>query len=203
MSRSAPSGAGASATRRREPTVSTTAAWAGSRRGARRWTRWRGCWSCDPLLGPHGQALPREAGGRSRLQAQLQLAAAELASPWAQARGAHAWGAPAQAAAPRPARRLHQDGSSEWVPGHLIVTTMRPAITRPSSSPKRAPCRASRGVRGDPGQGPVRETADSADTPLVLHHDRPRLSACGQAAGGPPTEFNSRPRPRTRAPPFL
>ena len=27
-------------------------------------------------------------GGRSRLQAQLQLAAAELASPWAQARGA-------------------------------------------------------------------------------------------------------------------
>ena len=30
----------------------------------------------------------REAGGRSRLQAQLQLAAAELASPWAQARGA-------------------------------------------------------------------------------------------------------------------
>ena len=33
-----------------------------------------------PLLGLHGQALPREAGGRSRLQAQLQLAAAELAS---------------------------------------------------------------------------------------------------------------------------
>ena len=53
-----------------------------------------------PLLGLHGQALPREAGGRSRLQAQLQLAAAELASPWAQARGAQAWGAPAQAAAP-------------------------------------------------------------------------------------------------------
>ena len=46
-SRSAPSGAGATATRRREPTVSTTAAWAGSRRGARRWTRWRGCWSCS------------------------------------------------------------------------------------------------------------------------------------------------------------
>ena len=57
-----------------------------------------------PLLGLHGQALPREAGGRSRLQAQLQLAAAELASPWAQARGAQAWGAPAQAAAPCPAR---------------------------------------------------------------------------------------------------
>ena len=30
-----------------EPTVSTTAAWAASRRGARRWTRWRGCWSCS------------------------------------------------------------------------------------------------------------------------------------------------------------
>ena len=57
-----------------------------------------------PLLGLHGQALPREAGGRSRLQAQLQLAAAELASPWAQARGAQAWGAPAQAAAPCSAR---------------------------------------------------------------------------------------------------
>ena len=27
--------------------VSTTAAWAGSRRGARRWTRWRGCWRCS------------------------------------------------------------------------------------------------------------------------------------------------------------
>ena len=49
--------------------------------------------------------LPREAGGRSRLQAQLQLAAAELRiSPWAQARGAQAWGAPAQASAPCPAR---------------------------------------------------------------------------------------------------
>ena len=49
--------------------------------------------------------FPREAGGRSRLQAQLQLAAAELASPWAQARGAQAWGAPAQAgrAVPCPA----------------------------------------------------------------------------------------------------
>ena len=48
-------------------------------------------------------------------------------SPWAQARGAHAWGAPAQR--PRralPGMMLHQDGSShEWVPGRwwdLIVT---------------------------------------------------------------------------------
>ena len=66
-----------------------------------------------PLLGPHGQALPREAGGRSRLQAQLQLAAAELASPWAQARGAQAWGAPAQAAAPCPARHDAASGRLE------------------------------------------------------------------------------------------
>ena len=48
-----------------------------------------------------------------RLQAQLQLAAAELASPWAQARGAHAWGAPAQAAAPRPARHDAASGRLE------------------------------------------------------------------------------------------
>ena len=66
-----------------------------------------------PLLGLHGQALPREAGGRSRLQAQLQLAAAELASPWAQARGAQAWGAPAQAAAPRAPRHDAASGRLE------------------------------------------------------------------------------------------
>ena len=60
---------------------------------------------------------PREAGGRSRLQAQLQLAAAELASPWAQARGAQAWAH--RRKRPRrelPGMMLHQDGSShEWV----------------------------------------------------------------------------------------
>ena len=71
-----------------------------------------------------GQALPREAGGRSRLQAQLQLAAAELASPWAQARGAQAWRKRPRRALP--GMMLHQDGSShEWVPGRwwdLIVT---------------------------------------------------------------------------------
>ena len=72
-----------------------------------------------PLLGLHGQALPREAGGRSRLQAQLQLAAAELASPWAQARGAQAWGAPAQAAAPCPARH-------DVAPGRLRATSGSP-----------------------------------------------------------------------------
>ena len=34
--------------------------------------RWRGCWSCStPATGPHGET----AGGRSRLQAQLQAAA--------------------------------------------------------------------------------------------------------------------------------
>ena len=146
VSRSAPSGAGATATRRREPTVSTTAAWAASRRGAR-WTRWRGCWSCsDPLLGLHG-ALPRElvADPASSAATTARLSA----SPWAQARGAQAWGNRRK----RPRRALPgmmlPDGSShEWVPGrwwdhrHERVWTMRPATyLLGSSSPKRAPCR--------------------------------------------------------------
>ena len=90
MSRSAPSGAGATATRRREPTVSTTAAWAASRRGrapvdevARvlelfdtRYWDFTAKHFHEKLVADHG------------FQAQLQLAAAELASPWAQARGA-------------------------------------------------------------------------------------------------------------------
>ena len=77
VSRSAPSGAGATATRRREPTVS------GDRRlgrdpgaASRRWTRWSagaGVACRHRATGTvDGQALPREAGGRSRLQAQLR-----------------------------------------------------------------------------------------------------------------------------------
>ena len=101
------------------------------------------------LLGLHGQALPREAGGRSRLQAQLQLAAAELASPWAQARGAQAWGAPAQAAAPCPARMmLHRASSHEWVPGRWwdLIVTMDDATAISIAEEGGA-------VRGDPGKG--------------------------------------------------
>ena len=51
----------------------------------------------------HRQALPREAGRRARLRAQLQLGAADLAGSWAQASGAQARCAPAQASAPRAA----------------------------------------------------------------------------------------------------
>ena len=54
----------------------------------------------------HGTSRPSTV---EKLVATLQAHAttgdaAELASPWAQARGAQAWGAPAQAAAPCPAR---------------------------------------------------------------------------------------------------
>ena len=50
-----------------------------------------------PLLGLHRQALPREAGGGARQQAQLQLGAVGLAGLWAQVaprRGAHRPSAP-------------------------------------------------------------------------------------------------------------
>ena len=83
----------------------------------------------DTRLGLHGQALPREAGGRSRLQAQLQLAAAELASPWRRR------AAPRRDRRKRPRRALpgmmlHQDGSShEWVPGRCLIVTMDDATS--------------------------------------------------------------------------
>ena len=69
---------------------------------------------------------------------KLQLAAAELArtySPWAQARGAHAWGAPAQAAAPRPARhdaasgRLEPRVGPRSMVGRLLIVTMDDATS--------------------------------------------------------------------------
>ena len=149
-----------------------------------------------PLLGPHGQALPREAGGRSRLQAQLQLAAAELASPWAQARGAQAWGAPAQAAAPCPARHDAASGRLEPRVGPRSMVgpdrhhgTMRPAIsTRPSSSPKRAPCRASRGCPRR--SGPRACSARSTPTAPATTGTRPR----------PAARWTRTPRPRSAAP---
>ena len=83
--------------------------------------------SCSPLLGLHRQALPREAGG-ARLRAQLQLGAVDLAGLWAQASGAQARRAPAQAPAPcAPRHDGAPDGSRhEWLPGQpaldLIVT---------------------------------------------------------------------------------
>ena len=186
VSRSAPSGYGATA-----PTVSTTAAWAASRRGARRWTKV----VRHPLLGLHGQALPREAGGRSRLQAQLQLSAAELASPWAQARGAQAWGAPAQAAAPCPAR-------------HDVAGRLEPRVgPRSMVGPDRHHGRCDQryllgllrrrrghhvelpgGVRGDPGQGPVLLALRRPRQPLLEH-------ARGRRQGGQGHPDPGRPRP--------
>ena len=129
MSRSAPSGAGATATRRREPTVSTTAAWAGSRRGARRWTRWRGRWSCStPATGNftakhfHEKLVADHGFKRSYnwLRLSLQAHGRRRAAP---RRGAHRRKRPRRAL---PGMMLHQDGlSHEWVPGRwwdLIVT---------------------------------------------------------------------------------
>ena len=134
MSRSAPSGAGASATRRREPTVSTTAAWAASRRGARRWTRWRGCWSCStPATGTSRPStstrswwpITASSAATTGLRLSLQAHGRRRAAPrrGAHRRGAHRRKRPRRAL---PGMMLHQDGSSHaWVPARwwdLIVT---------------------------------------------------------------------------------
>ena len=117
------------ATRRREPTVSTTAAWAGSRRAARRWTRWRGVlelfdtryWDLtakhfhEKLVADHGFKR-----SYNWLRLSLQAHGRRRAAPM---RGAHRRKRPRRAL---PGMMLHQDGSShEWVPGRwwdLIVT---------------------------------------------------------------------------------
>ena len=149
-----------------------------------------------PLLGLHGQALPREAGGRSRLQAQLQLAAAELASPWAQARGAQAWGAPAQAAAPCPARH-------DVAPGRLEPRVGPRSMVGPDRHHGRCDQRyllgllrrrrghhveLPGGVRGDLGQGPVLLALRRPRQPLLEH-------ARGRRQGGQGHPDPGRPRP--------
>ena len=120
VSRSAPSGAGATATRRRAPNGPYDRRLGRlSMRGARRRTRRRKVlelfdtryWDFS------GQALPRGSGGRARLQAPLQLAAAELASP--PASGARRPGVGRTGASGRavrlPGMMLHlQDGSSHF-----------------------------------------------------------------------------------------
>ena len=149
-----------------------------------------------PLLGPHGQALPREAGGRSRLQAQLQLAAAELASPWAQARGAHAWGAPAQAAAPRPARHDAASGRLEPRVGPRSMVGPDRHHGRCDQRYLLGLLRRRRGhhvelpggVRGDPGQGPVLLALRRPRQPLLEH-------ARGRRQGGQGHPDPGRPRP--------
>ena len=179
------------ATRRREPTVSTTAAWAASRRGARRWTRWRGCWRCStPATGTSRPSTSTRSWWPITASSAAQLAAAELASPWAQARGAQAWGAPAQAAAPCPARhdvapgRLEPRVGPRSMVGPASPWTMRPAIsTRPSSSPKRAPCRASRGCPRR--SGPRACSARSTPTAPATTGTRPRRRQGGQGHPDP------------------
>ena len=149
-----------------------------------------------PLLGLHGQALPREAGGRSRLQAQLQLAAAELASPWAQARGAQAWGAPAQAAAPCPARH-------DVAPGRLEPRVGPRSMVGPDRHHGRCDQRYLLGLlrrrRGHhvelPGGGPRRSgpracSARSTPTAPATTGTRPR----------PAARWTRTPRPRSAAP---
>ena len=70
--------------------------------------RWRGCWSCSTPA--TGTSRP-STSTRSADHGLLQLAAAELASPWAQApaprRGAHRRKRPRRAL---PGMMLHQDG---------------------------------------------------------------------------------------------
>ena len=129
--------------------------------------------------------------GRSRLQAQLQLAAAELASPWAQARGAQAWGAPRKR--PRralPGMMLHQDGSShEWVPGRCLIVTMDDATSDIYSAFFVAEeGTMSSFVRGDPGQGPVLLALRRPRQPLLEH-------ARGRRQGGQGHPDPGRPRP--------
>ena len=148
----APSGAGAIATRWREPTVSTTAAWA-ARRGAR---RWRGCWSCStPATGTATASTSTRAGrqhGFKRSYNWVRLTLTGTMGAGARRPGVGRTGASGRAGALpgmmlRSGRLEPRVGPRSMVGPDRHHATMRPAIsTRPSSSPKRAPCRASRGV---------------------------------------------------------
>ena len=137
------------ATRRRARRVSTTAAWAGSRPGARRWTKWCGCLSCSTPATGTSPSTSTRSWSPSTLRAQLQLGAPDLAGTWAHAGCAPARRAPAQASAPSlPGMMLHQDGSHHaWVPGRRsLIVTMDDAtseIYSPSSSTRRVRCRVS------------------------------------------------------------
>ena len=66
----------------------------------------------DALPGLHGQALPREAGLRAWLRAELQLASPELAGARQDQAGAQTRGAPPEAAAPT-------GGGDDAAPGRL------------------------------------------------------------------------------------
>src|SRR6516165_10765971 len=66
----------------------------------------------DPLLGLHGEALPRASAGRAWLRVELHLDERGAAEPRAGAPGAAAFGAPQEAGAPAAA-------GDDVVPGRL------------------------------------------------------------------------------------
>ena len=82
--------------RPRVPRVCTTGALGGSRRAARAVDEVMRVLELfeDALPGLHGQALPREAGLRAWLRAELQLASPELAGARQDQAGAQTRGAP-------------------------------------------------------------------------------------------------------------
>ena len=93
-----------------------TAAWAASRRGARRWTRWRGCWSCSTPATARPSTSTRS--GRSRLQdgCGLQAHGRRRAAP---RRGAHRRKRPRRAL---PGMMLQTARATSGSPVDLIVT---------------------------------------------------------------------------------
>ena len=161
---------------------------AASRRGARRWTRWRGCWSCStPATGTSSTstrswwpitASSAATTGCLSLQAQRRRGAQG---------GAHRRKRPRRS----PGMMLHQGSSHEWVPGRwwdlrhhgrcdqrYLLGLLRRRRGHHVELPG--------GVRGDPGQGPVRSTPTAPATTGT----RPR----------PAARWTRTPRPRSAAP---
>ena len=122
------------------------------------------------------------------LRLSLQAHGRRRAAP---RRGAHRRKRPRRAL---PGMMLHQDGSShEWVPGRWwdLIVTMDDAtsdIYSAFSSPKRAPCRASRGCPRR--SGPRACSARSTPTAPATTGTRPR----------PAARWTRTPRPRSAAP---
>ena len=147
-----------------------------------------------PLLGLHRQALPREAGRRARLRAQLQLGAADLAGTRAHARGAQARCTPAQAPAPCASRH---DGAPGWLAPRVGA--------RPLVGPDRDHGRRHQhdllgllrrrgghdvelagACRGDPGARAVLLALCRPCQPLLAHARGRRQSRQGQSDPGRP-----------------
>ena len=155
-----------------------------------------------PLLGLHRQALPREAGRRARLRAQLQLGAAELAGTWAHAGCAPARRAPAQASAPCASRH---DGA----PGRLAPRVGAGPLVGPDRDHGRRHQRDLLGLlrrrrghdvelpgafRGDPGARAVLLALRRPGQPLLAHARGRRHGRQGQADPGRPCASAARHR---------